>query len=121
MAFRVDLAPQAIDDLDRIAEHIEQEAGFAAAEKWFNEILDSIRSLEAMHKRCRIAKESNQLGREVRVLLHGHKKRAYKVYFAISLDTGPIPVIRVFHVRHWARRPASSSYLEKSASNAEMD
>ena len=101
MVFRVEVAPQTLEDLDAIAAYIKQRGSFESAESWFNEVIDAIRTLENMPKRCPAAQESADLGTEVRLLFHGKRNRGYKVYFAIYEAT---QTVRVFHVRHWARR-----------------
>jgi plasmid stabilization system protein ParE len=80
MAFRVEVAPQAFDDLDSIAGYIKKRSTFAVAERWFNSVIDEIDSLKNMPARCSIAPESEELGREVRLLLHGRRNRTYKIY-----------------------------------------
>ena len=108
MAFRVELSPRAFDDLDSIAAHIRERDAFESAQEWFNGILKAIESLSDLPQRCPIAEESRELGREVRVLLHGRKNRAYKVFFAVQ-QKGRI--VQVFHVRHWARQTPSSTEM----------
>lgn len=61
-----------------------------------------------MPERCAIAEESAHLGVAGRVLLLGKRNRRYKVYFAIHAETA---TVRVFHVRHWARKPAEADEL----------
>jgi plasmid stabilization system protein ParE len=46
MAFRVEISPRAVNDLDEIAEYIKQRGSFEQAEKWFNGIMAAIRTLE---------------------------------------------------------------------------
>jgi plasmid stabilization system protein ParE len=90
MVFRVELAPRAFADLDSIAGYIRERESFESAEKWFNAILRAIESLAEMPQRCRVAEESRDLGREVRVLLYGRKNRAYRVFLCHSRDAnGP--------------------------------
>jgi plasmid stabilization system protein ParE len=108
MVFRVELAPRAFADLDSIAGDIRERESFESAEKWFNGILRAIESLAEMPQRCRVAEESRDLGREVRVLLYGRKNRAYRVFYAIHGTR----TAQVFHVRHWARRTPGSDELE---------
>jgi len=109
MAFRVEVSPQAFDDLDSIAQYISEHSSFAVAEKWFNGIMSDIASLRDMPARCPITPESEELGQEVRVLLHGRKRRAYKIYYAIDYETQG--TVRVFHVRHWARKALGEDEL----------
>jgi plasmid stabilization system protein ParE len=112
MAFHVELLPQALDDLDSIANYIKTRSSFATAERWFNGIMDDIASLKEMPERCSVAPESEDLEGEVRVLLHGHRNRTYKVYFSVHHETPATGVVSVFHVRHWARKPVESDELE---------
>ena len=77
MAFRVEIAPRAFD---------------------------AIRTLEVMPSRCPIADESEDVGQQIRVLLYGKRNRRYKVYYAIPESQPHTGTVRVFHVRHWARK-----------------
>lgn len=79
MAFRVEVAPQAFEDLDAIVENIKTHGSRESANRWFRSMMRSIRSLEQMPGRCPIAEESDELGREARCLLHGRRNRAYKI------------------------------------------
>ena len=88
MASRVEIAPRAFDDLDEMADYIRRNGSFKQAEDWFNGIIAAIRTLEHMPSRCPIADESEDVGQQVRVLLHGKRNRRYKVYYAIQ-ESGP--------------------------------
>jgi len=109
MAFRVEVAPEALADLDAIAAHIRERGSFESAERWFNGIIIAIRSLGELPNRCPLAEESRDLRTEVRLLLHGKRNRRYKIYFAIHHES---KTVRVFHVRHWAMKPAETNELE---------
>jgi plasmid stabilization system protein ParE len=113
MAFRVEIAPQAFNDLDAIAEYIKRNGSFDQAEEWFNGIVDAIRTLEDMPSRSPIADESEELGQEVRVLLYGKRNRRYKIYYAIRQETPSTGSVRVFHVRHWARERLSADEVRE--------
>ena len=102
MAFRVEISPQAFDDLDAIATFLTRKSSLAVSDKWFNGIIDDIRSLCEKPARCARAPESELLGAEIRLLLHGKRNRRYKIYFAIYERT---KTVRIFHVRHWAQHP----------------
>ena len=39
MAFRVEVEPQAFEDLDSIAEYIKRKSSFTVAQKWFNGVI----------------------------------------------------------------------------------
>ena len=109
MVFRVEISPQAFSDLDDIAGYITDRGGFEGAQRWFNEIMGAIRTLQKLPGRCPIAEESNVIGTEVRLLLHGRRGRSYRIYFAIDHEKA---TVRVFHVRHWARKALDADELE---------
>ena len=113
MAFRVEIAPQAFDDLDSIADYIKERSRSALAERWFSGLIDDIDSLKNMPARCPVAAESEELGREVRLLLHGRKTRTYKIYFSIDYETPSRGTVRVLHVRHWARKPPGKDEFQE--------
>ena len=108
MVFRVEVSPQALADLDSIARYIRERGSFESAERWFNGIIDAVRSLGELPGRCALAEESGDLQTEVRFLLRGKRNRRYKVYFAIHHESR---TVRVFHVRHWAMRAAEVDEL----------
>ena len=66
---------------------------------------DSVRCTQ----QCPLAEESRHLQAEVRLLLYGKRNRRYKIYFAIHKET---KTIRVFHVRHWARKPSDTGEFD---------
>jgi plasmid stabilization system protein ParE len=104
MAFRVEIAPRALDDLDQIADYIRRNGSFRQAQDWFNGIIDAIQTLEVKPSRCPIADESEDVGQQIRVLLYGKRNRRYKVYYAIQGSEPHTGTVRVFHVRHWTRK-----------------
>jgi plasmid stabilization system protein ParE len=112
MDFRVEISPQAFSDIDEVASYIHERGSLESAERWFNGIMVSIRSLERNPHRCPLVFDDD-LQAEVRLLLHGKRNRRYKVYFAIHRDSA---TVRVFHIRHWA-----SKALEKDALDAFTD
>ena len=63
-----------------------------------------------MPERCPVAFAAYGLGVDVRVLHHGSRNRAYRIYFTIARR--PKRVVRVLHVRHWARRPFTATELQ---------
>lgn len=112
MAFRVEIVPRAFDDLDSIATYIKTQSSFRVAERWFNGILRAISLLAEMPERCPVAEESADLGAEVRVLLFGRGNQQYKVYFVVHQPSAAEGIVRVIHVRHWARRSPNVDELD---------
>jgi plasmid stabilization system protein ParE len=111
MAFRVEISPRAFQDLDEIAQYIQENGSFEQAEKWFDGMIDAIQNLKEMPKRCPVADESEELGQEVRLLLHGTRNHRYRVYYSVQQRTRSTGTVHVFHVRHWARRSLSRHQL----------
>jgi plasmid stabilization system protein ParE len=113
MAFEVFLTDEACADLDFCSAYIRSRGSIESARKWFAEIHSVIESLSEMPERCPVVAEAAELGLEVRVLLHGRKNRSYKIYYAINNEVPPTGTVRVFHIRHWARKPITEYELEE--------
>ena len=109
MAFRVEISPEAFENLDTIAAYIQERGSFESAKRWFDGIIAAIRSLQDMPRRCPLAEESTELEAELHFLLHGKRNRRYKVFFSIHDES---ETVRVFHVRHWAMKPVETDELE---------
>jgi plasmid stabilization system protein ParE len=113
MAFRVEVSPRALKDLDEIAGYIEQQGSFNQAQEWFNGIMAAIRTLEDMPERCLVANESEELGQEVRLLLYGKRNHKYRVYYSIQHKTASRGTVQVLHVRHWARKSLNADQFRE--------
>jgi plasmid stabilization system protein ParE len=112
IAFEVLITDEALADLDLLTEFIRASGSVDTARKWFAGMYAAIESLTEMPARCPLASEAEELGSEVRLLLHGRKNRAFKIYYAIDHETPSTGTVRVFHVRHWARKPVSEDELQ---------
>ena len=97
MAYAVNLAPQAMADLDSIFEAINAEHSQAAAE-WYRHLETAILSLEHLPSRCSSTPERPNL----RHLLFGNKPHVYRIIF--SVDEARL-IVNVAQIRHGARRP----------------
>jgi plasmid stabilization system protein ParE len=76
-----------------------------AAARWYNGFLDALDKLTTNPERCPIAPESKKLHAEIRQLLYG-QQRSYRALFLIRKQT-----VIVLHIRHTARREASTDEL----------
>ena len=75
-----------------IAEH-----DVEAADHWFDNIYDTIGSLEIFPERCPFAPESRFLNHEIREMFHGRRRHKYRILFTVENE------VHVLHVRHGAR------------------
>lgn len=70
-----------------------------AADRWFNNIHDTIGSLEIFPERSPLAPESKMLRTEIREIFHGRRQHKYRILFILTEGE-----VHVLHVRHGARR-----------------
>ena len=69
--------------------------------------------LRSSRNRCSVCPESGEFDQEVHVLLHGPKNRTYRIYFTVCHHTPTSGTVRVFHIRHWARKALSTDELQE--------
>lgn len=101
MAFRVEISPSALADIEEAFLWIQQESP-STADDWYNGLVDAIVSLENFPNRCSLAPESEDIGREIRLLLY----RRHRILFGVTGD-----VVQVFRIRHTAQDRLSPDEL----------
>ena len=69
-----------------------------AADRWFDDIYDTIGSLDIFPKRAPLAPESKSFNREIREVFHGRRQHKYRILFTVTGYE-----VHVLHVRHGAR------------------
>lgn len=109
MVFEVLVTDEALEDLAAITGFIRDNGSPLEANRWLEAIAGRIAGLRTMPERCPAAFAAYGLGAAVRVLHHGSRNRAYRIYFTIARR--PRRVVRVLHIRHWARRPLTAADL----------
>jgi plasmid stabilization system protein ParE len=97
MKYKLIIQPPAMADLDEAYRWIAERSPGNAA-RWFNRFLEALSTLEQSPNRCGIAPESEQIGREIRQLLHGRRGGVYRALFVIEKNE-----VHVLHIRHAAR------------------
>jgi len=90
MDYRILITDAATQDLDDIMGYIALDNPSRAA-SYIDELLDEIRSLKTMPKRCAVAPESGRHGYEMRHHLYGH----YRILFMIK--GAQVTILRVIH------------------------
>ena len=100
MAYRVEISPPALCDIENAFLRINEDS-FEKAAAWYQGLLESVYSLESFPNRCPLAAETREFPIEIRQLLYGQKRRQYRILFGVSIDekTGE-DVVLIYRVRH---------------------
>ena len=105
MIYRIDISEAAEAEIDAAYLWISRRSPDWAG-RWHMGLLQAIESLSEMPGRCPLARERANFDQEVRQLLYGRGRNAYRILFAIHEGEGEDwePTVRVLHVRHGAQR-----------------
>jgi plasmid stabilization system protein ParE len=79
-----------------------------AADNWFDDIYETIGSLEIFPLRCPLAPESKFLNLEIREIFHGRRQHKYRILFSVTEQE-----VRILHVRHGARRALGETEISE--------
>jgi plasmid stabilization system protein ParE len=99
MSYTVIVMPAAQKEMDEAYEWLVSQT-LQHAPPWYNGLLDSMYSLENSPARCPLAPESKDSPEEIRQLLYGDKRHAYRILFCIRENR-----VLILHIRHTARNP----------------
>ena len=103
MAYRVEISAPALIDAEKVFLWIRENSP-EKAKDWYEGLLKAIFSLEQFPKRGSIALESKDLGLEIRQLLYGKKKQAFRILFSISVDFETREdIVQIYRIRHISR------------------
>lgn len=97
MAHSVHITARALREIDAALEWL-TERSRPAAVRWHQQLTEAIRSLENNPERWGLAPESEWYSGELRQLLHGNRRGAYRILFEVRGDT-----VYVLRVRHSAQ------------------
>ena len=95
MEYLVRVSERALRDLERIYEYIEGDSSDAAF-AWFNDLTETIYSLERFPERGQVTPED----RKLRHLLFGRAPGVYRIIYGVDKRRGAVEIL---HVRHSAR------------------
>src|SRR5690348_2211700 len=98
MTYQVAVQPSAEAEMEAAYEWAAERAPITAA-RWYNGLVDAIRSLADNPERCPLAPENDYFPEEIRNLIYGKRRNAYRIIFTIRGDT-----VHVLQVRRGARR-----------------
>lgn len=106
MEYRVELADQADAELDAAyLFHLQKSPDSAI--RWYMGAQTAIASLSTFPRRCPFARENNFYpGQEVRQLLYGAGRSAYRILFVVFDDDAEVRIIRFRHGARQSRQQA---------------
>jgi plasmid stabilization system protein ParE len=99
MIYRLDVSSVASDEADRAALSIANVLGAKFAQIWYEGLLLAIDSLTTMPRRCGLARENEFFSQEIRQLVYGRGRNAYRIVFTI-LPGDEVSIVRVLRIRH---------------------
>jgi plasmid stabilization system protein ParE len=97
MSYQIEILPQALSEIEDSFRWIADNISATTAELWYEDLLETVRSLESFPNRCTIAPEAQEFQQEIRQLWIG-KSRNYRVLFVVEANQ-----VFIVHVRHSSR------------------
>ena len=82
MAYRFEIAPQAMADAEAAYNWIARDSS-SRADRWYRGLFDRIATLPTYPRRCPLAPESEAFGEEVRQLLYRRRRSVYRILFTV--------------------------------------
>lgn len=95
MPYRVILTDKAEADVDAILKWFHDHQATAAGGRWFAKLMSLLETLEVHPERCPLAKESDEVGVEIREILLGRRSYKYRLFFRITGKT--VIILRLWH------------------------
>ena len=109
MVYQVLLADSANTDVERIYDWVCSQAPVKGA-AWFEELIDSLYSLERLANRCPFAPEAEKSGREIRCLSFGRRRGVYRILYEVDDKRRTIWIL---HIRHAALQRLNAQNLSQ--------
>jgi len=92
-SFKITVSSRARTDILEAASYIQQTQSAQASSQWKTALVNAIRSLGEMPNRCPRTSESDDIGLEIRALLH----RPHRILFRVVEDKKMVEIMRVYH------------------------
>jgi len=107
------IIPEARAAIDRDIAYLRARAAPDVVDRWFTGLIDAIRSLSTMPKRCSLIPEHWMFEDEFRHLLYGSRRHQKRIIIFFESN-----VVNVVHYRHGSLPPLS---LDEQDSPPELD
>jgi plasmid stabilization system protein ParE len=105
MPYQVRVTARAEWDADEIMDYLGRRSRQGVA-RWLGWLVKAVQSHAEHPERCGLAPEAEEMGIELRQLLFGRRRHAYRLLFTISGDT-----VNILHVRRGSRGSLSFDEL----------
>jgi plasmid stabilization system protein ParE len=109
VAYQVALADTAKAEAYRIYDWVVARAPIRGP-KWFDDLMTCLYSLEELPYRCPLAREAEKAKREIRCLLFGKRRGAYRILYEVDEVR---QTVWILHIRHGALSDLSGPQLSK--------
>src|SRR6476469_6600321 len=97
MAHSVRITARALREIDTALAWLAERSRTAAG-RWYDQLMEAVRSLENNPERCGLAPESAWYPGELRQMLHGKRRGVYRILFEVRGQT-----VYILRVRHSAQ------------------
>lgn len=114
MKYRIEISSVAEAEADGAFLRLSQVTSPTKASQWYSGLLQAIKSLSQMPKRCPLARENEYFSQEIRQLLYGRGRNSYRVLFTI-LESQDMSTIRILHIRHASQQTIGEDPEEPDA------
>jgi plasmid stabilization system protein ParE len=114
VAYQVVLADSAKADANRIYDWVVERAPVRGPE-WFEELIDSLYTLEQLPNRCPLAREAEEAKRDIRCLLFGKRRGIYRILYEVDEKR---QTVWILHIRHGALRDLGPDELARMPEDA---
>lgn len=106
MTFQVEITAPAEEQIEKAyLWYRNRDAAFA--DQWFRGLMNAVATLQASPQRCALALEHELFPEEVRQLLYGKGRTAFRVLFTIRGDT-----VYILLVRHVSQSPLTPEDID---------
>jgi plasmid stabilization system protein ParE len=97
VSYQIEISSVAEAEIDAVFLRLSQAASPDSARQWHDGLLKAIASLSTMPNRCAIARENEYFSQEIRQLLYGKNRNAYRILFTVLEE---FSTVRIPHVRN---------------------
>ncbi|NEO83495.1 MAG: type II toxin-antitoxin system RelE/ParE family toxin [Spirulina sp. SIO3F2] len=106
MIFQVRITQQAEVEIETAYRWLRKWNSADYADRWFRGLMNKLATLQKQPQRCALAIENDVFSEEVRQLLHGKRRSAYRILFVVRTD-----VVFILHVRSSRQAPLTAEDL----------